>query len=91
MLYVIIGHDGPDAKTLRARLRESHLDYIAECEARGMVKLAGPLTDGHGSLFLVEAAGREEALEMAELDPYRRGGVFERLEVHPFKQVFPAP
>jgi uncharacterized protein YciI len=90
MLYVIIGVDGPEAKTLRPRLRAAHLDHLQALDARGRIILAGPLTDGHGSLIVVSAPSQEEAQSIAHTDPYLRGGVFARVEVHPFKQVFPA-
>jgi hypothetical protein len=48
----------------------------------GKAVLAGPFTDGSGSLI-------EAALEIARSDPYVRHGVFNRYEVKPFKRVFP--
>jgi len=90
MLYVIIGVDGADAKTLRPRLRAAHLDHLRALDVRQQIVLAGPFTDGHGSLIVVSAASHEEARSIAQTDPYVRGGVFARVEVHPFKQVFPA-
>ena len=91
MLYVIIGHDGPDAKTLRPKLRTDHLAHLGGLNDRGKIRLAGPLTDGTGSLILIEADSDAEARDIAERDPYARGGVFERVEIHPFKQVIPEP
>jgi len=51
--------------------------------------LAGPLTDHTGSLIVIEAGSLEEAQKFAQEDPYMIHGVFERVEVHPFTQVFP--
>jgi uncharacterized protein YciI len=53
------------------------------------VLLAGPLTDGAGSLLVVSAESLAEAEAFAKEDPYTVNGVFERIEVHPFSQVFP--
>jgi len=86
MLFVIIGRDGPDAKTLRPKIRPDHLAHLAERE----IRLAGPLTDGAGSLIVLEAESLEEARSIAHADPYTRAGVFEEVEIHPFKQVLPA-
>lgn len=91
MLFVIIGHDGPNAKELRPRLRADHLAHLGEEDRAGRVKLAGPLTDGHGSLIVIEAASEAAARKLANDDPYTRGGVFESVEIHPFKQVLPEP
>lgn len=52
--------------------------------------LAGPFTDGSGSLIVVAAESREEVWAMLGRDPYVVHGVFNRVEVLPFKQVFPA-
>jgi uncharacterized protein YciI len=89
MLFVIIGRDGPNAKELRPQLRPEHLKHLGAASAQGKVKLAGPLTDGAGSLIVVDVASEDEAQEMVGADPYVRGGVFETVEVHPFVQVFP--
>jgi hypothetical protein len=88
LLYVIIGHDGPDAKRLRPQLRPSHLEHLSALAADGRIKLAGPLTDGYGSLIIVDAESKEEVQRMVSADPYN-GPVFARVEIHPFKQVFP--
>ncbi len=57
----------------------------------GKVVLAGPLTDGAGSLIVIKADSLEEAKTFAADDPYVTQGVFARYEVHPFMQVYPAP
>lgn len=53
--------------------------------------LAGPFTDGSGSLIIVEAESRAAVWEIVSRDPYVQHGVFNRVEVKPFKQVFPDP
>jgi uncharacterized protein YciI len=89
MLFVIIGRDSPDAKRLRPELRPAHLEHLARYDREGRVRLAGPLTDGAGSLIVIDAENRDEAIRIAESDPYKTGGVFERVDIHPFLQVFP--
>jgi uncharacterized protein YciI len=89
MLYVIIGRDGPDAKELRPKIRSEHLDHLGAFDHQGKIRLAGPLTDGHGSLIVVEAESEDEVRAFADADPYAKGGVFESVEIHPFKQVLP--
>lgn len=89
MLFVIIGRDGPNGKSLRPGLRPSHLDHVRRHEPGGHVVLAGPFTDGAGSMLVVNFESIEEARAMADADPYWTGGVFESVEVHPFLQVFP--
>lgn len=89
MLFVILGRDGPDGKSLRPGLRPAHLDHVRRYVPGGHVVLAGPLTDGAGSLLVVRFDSIEEARAMADADPYKTGGVFESVEIHPFLDVFP--
>lgn len=89
MLFVIIGHDGPEGAELRSGLRPAHLDNLRPYVARGQVRLAGPFTDGSGSLIVLDMESEEAAIAFAQSDPYFTGGVFERVEVKPFRQVFP--
>jgi uncharacterized protein YciI len=82
MLFVIIGHDGPDGAALRPKIRRP-------LDRAGQLKIAGPFTDGSGSLIIVDMESEAEARAFANSDPYVKGGVFERVEVKPFRQVFP--
>jgi uncharacterized protein len=89
MLFVIIGHDGPDGATLRPKVRPAHLENLRPLVERGRVIIAGPFTDGSGSLIVIDMESEAEALELAQNDPYVKEGVFERVEVKPFQRVFP--
>lgn len=53
--------------------------------------LAGPFTDGSGSLIIVDLPSREAVWELVARDPYVVNGIFNRVEVKPFMQVFPQP
>ena len=89
MLFVIIGHDARDAKERRPATRPAHLAHLEPLSQAGKVILAGPLPDGAGSLIVVEAASLAEVWDLVGRDPYVTNGIFERVEVHPFTQVFP--
>jgi uncharacterized protein len=91
MLFVIIGHDARDAKERRPALRPAHLAHLEPLAAARKVILAGPLTDGAGSLIIVEMDSLGAVWELVGRDPYVANGIFERVEVHPFVQVFPKP
>lgn len=91
MLFVVIGHDAPDAKEKRPRIRPAHLAYLEPQVAAGRIVLAGPFTDGSGSLIVVEADSRDVAWDLVAHDPYVVNGVFNRVEVKPFLQVLPPP
>lgn len=89
LAFVLICRDRPDAGGLRASIRPDHLAYI---EARaGSVWLAGPLLSAagepQGSLLIIEAEDEAAARDFAESDPYSKNGLFESVEVRPFRFV----
>jgi uncharacterized protein YciI len=89
MLFVIIGHDARDAQEKRPIHRPAHLAHLEPLAQAGRVILAGPLTDGAGSLIVVDADSLAAVWELVGRDPYVVNGIFDRVEVHPFLQVFP--
>lgn len=91
MLFVIIGHDGPEGEAKRKIHRPAHLANLKSLDEQGRVILAGPLTDMAGSLLVLDFETQEEAERFAHTDPYTVHGIFERVEVHPFMQVLPKP
>ena len=53
------------------------------------MKLAGPFLDRTGSLIVIEADSLTEVWALVARDPYVTEGVFDRVEVKPFRQVMP--
>lgn len=89
MKFVILGFDGLDGAEKRKFYRPAHLAKLEVLHGQGRVHLAGPLTDGTGSLIVISAESLDEAEAFAKEDPYTVNGIFERVEVHPFIQVLP--
>ena len=89
MKFVILGFDAPDGAEKRKTHRPAHLAKMDALDSQQRVILAGRLTDGTGSLIVISADSLAEAETVAKEDPYTVHGVFERIEVHPFSQVFP--
>jgi uncharacterized protein YciI len=89
MLFVIIGHDGPRGAALRPTVRPAHLENLRPLVEQGKVLVGGPFTDGSGSMMVVEMESEAAAMEFARNDPYTKEGVFERVEVKPFRKVVP--
>ncbi len=89
MKFVIIGYDGPEGEAKRKIHRPAHLANLEPLDKQGRVILAGPLTDKTGSLLVLDFASQEEAEQFAHSDPYTVHGVFQRVEIHPFMQIFP--
>ena len=79
--------DKANSLDLRMANREAHLAYVGGF--RDQLKLAGPLLDAEGnmagSLIIVDMADIEAAREFSANDPYRKAGLFERVEITAFK------
>jgi uncharacterized protein YciI len=87
MLFVITAFDRPGALDLRMKVRPAHLEYL---ESRAtQIRVGGPLLDRDdqpmGSLLIIEAADRAAAEAFAAGDPYRKEGVFEKVEIRPWR------
>ena len=87
MLYALYCRDAEGAMALRLANREAHLAYAATTE---MIRMAGPLfaDDGEtmiGSLIVVEAKDRAAVEAFRVNDPYVQAGLFDRVEIHPFR------
>lgn len=99
MLYAILGHEAEGGSALRPSHREAHLKHVRPLLDQGRLVLAGPRpaidaeepgAAGYlGSLIVAEFESLAVATEWANADPYLAGGVFESVEVFPFKQVLP--
>jgi uncharacterized protein YciI len=97
MWYAIMCSDVPDSSNLRAQVRPRHMEYVRELRNQGRLLLAGPhpAIDSPdpgpagmtGSLIVAEFASWEAAREWAESDPYTLAGVFDSVEVKPFRPV----
>ena len=94
MLFAIYAKDKPNALEVRMTNRAAHLEYVAQLGS--VVKVAGPLLadDGEtliGSLLIIEFDTGNEAEQWMALDPYSRAGLFESVEIHPWKWLIGAP
>jgi len=90
-LFVMIGHDAPDAKEKRPFHRPAHLAHLEQLAQEGRVPLAGPFTDGSGSLIVLEADSLADAWAIVARDPFVVNGIYNRVELKPFLRVFPKP
>jgi uncharacterized protein YciI len=89
-LFALICIDKPDALALRMATRQAHFDYIGSHP--GVLRLGGPFLDEAGemagSLMIIEAADLAAAEAFSAGDPYRKAGLFERVEVRPWRATF---
>lgn len=79
--------DKPNALDLRVATREAHLAFVASLD--GAVKLGGPFLDADGamcgSLLIIEAEDLAGAQDIAARDPYGQAGLFQSVEIRPFR------
>ena len=99
MWYAIEGHDGPDVLSKRLAVRTEHLARLTTLRDQGRLLLAGPCpaidaddpgpAGFSGSIVIAEFPSLDEARDWADADPYLAAGVYERVDVRPFKRVLP--
>lgn len=93
MLFALICTDKPGHLDLRLQARPDHLKYLDGLGSA--LKFAGPFVDEagqpNGSLVVIEAASRAAAQAIAANDPYARAGLFESVDLRPWKWVVKNP
>ena len=100
MLYAIIGEDRPGTLAERLAARPAHLERLKALHDAGRLLAAGPCpaiespdpgpAGFTGSVVLAEFDSLASAQTWAEADPYSAAGVYAKVTVKPFKNVFPA-
>ena len=99
MWYAIEGHDGVEVLGKRLEARAAHLARLHALRDAGRLLLAGPCpaidaedpgpAGFSGSIVIAEFESLEAAREWAAADPYTDAGVYQRVDVRPFKPVLP--
>lgn len=87
-LFLINARDKAGSTDLRLANREAHLSWVGGFSDR--IAMAGPVLseDGEtmrGSTFVIELDSLEAAQAWAADDPYKKAGLFEQVEITPFK------
>lgn len=98
MRYVIIGHDVPNSLEQRLAARPEHLVRLTALRDAGRLTLAGPCpaidsadpgpAGFVGSVIVADFDSLQDARAWADADPYVAAGVYARVDILPFKQVF---
>ncbi|BBP43685.1 YciI family protein [Thiosulfativibrio zosterae] len=99
MLYSIFAYDVANSLPMRKTARPAHIERLQALADQNRLILAGPnpaidsADPGEagftGSLIVAEFESLEAAQVWANADPYLAAGVYEKVDVKPFKQVFP--
>lgn len=80
--------DGPQGPEIRSRHLAAHLDFV---ERRlDTILVAGPLFDEatgamNGSLYVLDVENRDAALAFLAEDPYHAAGLWDTVDVRPFR------
>ena len=89
LLFAALCFDKPDGLDLRLATRAGHLAFLEKHAAQ--VKLGGPFLDAAekpvGSLLILDCADEAAARALLADDPYAKAGLFERIDVRPWKHV----
>src|SRR5437867_1452040 len=85
MLYIIYQVDKPDSAAIRAANREAHFAYLDQHEdilVLGGAMLANDGVTRTGSVLIINVPTRVEAEAFSAAEPFRRAGLFERVEIN---------
>jgi uncharacterized protein YciI len=89
MLFVVMAKDKPNSLALRMATREAHFAYAREAN---VIRLGGPFLDANGdmagSLIILEAADMDAAKTWQQNDPYNKAGLFQSVDLQPWKVTF---
>ena len=98
MLYAIMANDIENSLTLRQQARPAHLARLQQLRDEGRLIIAGPfpaidnedpsVAGFTGSLIVAEFTDLASAQAWAAADPYVEAGVYDSVNIKPFKQVF---
>ena len=99
MLYSIVGIDVSNSLAARLAARPEHVSRLVALKDQGRLVLAGPnpAIDSEnpgeagfsGSIIIAEFKSLKDAQTWADQDPYILSGVYQSVDVKPFKQVLP--
>jgi uncharacterized protein YciI len=91
MQFLLIGYDGTDAGAMKRRLnvREEHLEKIATLKKSGGCLFGGAILDDEGkmigSVIVYDFPDRKSLDEKLKEEVYISGGVWEKIEIKPFR------
>lgn len=99
MWYVIDARDGADVLAARLEARPRHLERLHALRDAGRLLLAGPCpaidaedpgpAGFSGSVVVARFDSLDDARAWAADDPYMHAGVYQSVDVRPFRPVLP--
>jgi uncharacterized protein len=91
MQFLLLAYDGTDSESLQRRMnvREDHLKKISGLKKEGEFLIGGAILDEGGkmigSMIVYEFPDRQALDERLKKEPYITEGVWEKIEIQPFR------
>jgi len=91
MQFLLLAYDGTDPEALHRRLsaRDEHLSRISDLKKEGEFLFGGAILDDQGkmigSMIVYDFPDREALDEKLKNEPYINDGVWEKVEIKPFR------
>ena len=91
MQFLLVAFDGTDPGALerRMKVRPDHLEKIAVLKKKGNFLLGGAILDENenmiGSMIVYEYPDRSALDASLEDEPYITGGVWQKIEIRPYR------
>jgi len=91
MQFLLVAYDGtgPGALERRMKVRPEHLEKIAVLKKKGNFLLGGAILDEDekmiGSMIVYEFPNRSAFDESLKNEPYITGGVWQEIEIRPYR------
>jgi uncharacterized protein YciI len=93
MQFLLLAYDGTDPEALdrRMKVRQEHLEKIEVLKSRGEFLAGGAILDDAGkmtgSMIVYEYPERKALDEMLKDEPYFTEGVWQKVEIKPFRMA----
>jgi len=91
MQFLLVAFDGTDPGAIerRMKVRPEHLEKIAVLKKKGNFLLGGAILDDNqtmiGSMIVYEFPDRQALDESLRDEPYITGGVWQKIDIRPYK------
>jgi uncharacterized protein YciI len=91
MQFLLVAFDGTDTEALERRMkaRPGHLENVAVLKKRGEFLLGGAILDDNGkmigSMMVYEFPDRAALDKCLENEPYINHGVWEKIDIRPYR------
>jgi len=84
VLYIIYQEDAPGSAEIRARVKQSHFDYLDKHKdilVLGGAMLGDDGVERIGSVLILNVPNKEAALKFSENEPLRMAGTFSSVKI----------